>query len=103
MVSIHMLYFVLQKPGFLQSKTKTKKQNKKTKKNGNKKKLICFFAQKKKGIYVVDFGQNVAGWTEIRIPGNQNRGENVTLIHSEEIDENGYVVQMYSNSPMVIL
>ena len=53
------------------------------------------------GVFVFDMGQNVAGLTRIKIAGNDMRGQNVTLIHSEEIDVNGNIVQMYGNSPMI--
>ncbi len=52
-------------------------------------------------IYVFDFGQNVAGYCTLKLPGNNLRGYNITLIHSEEINQSGYVVQLYSDSPMI--
>eukprot|EP01084_Bolivina_argentea_P121422 215163_1 len=53
------------------------------------------------GIYVFDFGQNIAGICEVKIPGNSLRGYNITLIHSEEINSTGYVVSLYEKSPMI--
>ena len=53
------------------------------------------------GIFVFDMGQNIAGISRITIPGNNMRGKNVTIIHSEEVDKNGFVVNMYKNSPMI--
>ena len=54
------------------------------------------------GVFVFDFGQNVAGVTRIKIPGNDKRGMNITLIHSEELDPNGNIVEMYApRSPMI--
>eukprot|EP01084_Bolivina_argentea_P304110 525143_1 len=53
------------------------------------------------GIYVFDMGQNIAGISRIKIPGNNMRGKNVTLIHSEQLYENGSIQQLYGNSPMI--
>ena len=40
------------------------------------------------GSWVYDFGQNLAGFTRLRISGASG-GERVTLIHGETLDENG--------------
>ena len=54
------------------------------------------------GIFVFDMGQNIAGVSRITIPGNSERGKNVTIIHSEELQMNGFVnANMYQNSPMI--
>eukprot|EP01084_Bolivina_argentea_P086641 156595_1 len=54
------------------------------------------------GIYVIDFGQNVAGFCRVAIPGNNKRGKNVTIIHSEELQRNGLINQMWpEKSPMM--
>jgi len=43
--------------------------------------------KKAKNRYIVDFGQNMAGWVQIRAKGK--RGKKVTLKFAEVIDENG--------------
>ncbi len=53
------------------------------------------------GVFVFDMGQNVAGVSRIIIPGNSMRGQNVTLTHSEQIDQNGNIVKLYAKSPMI--
>eukprot|EP01052_Picozoa_sp_SAG31_P012953 SAG31_NODE_767_length_12232_cov_6.917827_15_plen_571_part_01 len=36
------------------------------------------------GVFVVDFGENMAGWTAIRIPGDATQsGDNITMIYGE--------------------
>ncbi|MBR2808383.1 MAG: family 78 glycoside hydrolase catalytic domain [Oscillospiraceae bacterium] len=39
------------------------------------------------GDHLFDFGQNLTGWTEVRIQGNA--GQTITLRHAESLDENG--------------
>ena len=59
--------------------------------------------QPTQGIYVVDFGQNVAGRTRITIPGNYLRGHNVTIKHSEELTPNGTINDMWPDkAPMMV-
>ncbi len=41
------------------------------------------------GVFVVDMGQNFAGWVRIRMPGQ--RGDSVTLHYSELIDSTGMI------------
>ncbi len=48
------------------------------------------------GSQIVDFGQNIAGWVRIRIHGQ--RGEVVTLAHSELLNENGTLNMEYLTS-----
>ena len=48
-----------------------------------------------KNVYVFDFGQNVAGMAQLRVPGNAYRGRNLTMIHSEQLNEMGTVDQIY--------
>ena len=43
------------------------------------------------GIYVVDMGQNMAGWARIRVSGE--RGQSVTLKFAETLYENGLINQ----------
>ena len=45
--------------------------------------------QVKEDIYVVDFGQNMAGVTRIRLPENLKKGQRISITHSEFIDEDG--------------
>jgi len=40
------------------------------------------------GVYVFDFGQNMAGWVRIRVSGP--RGTRVQLRYAELIDEKGF-------------
>lgn len=42
-----------------------------------------------KGVYIFDFGVNIAGYAEIRIPEGIQAGEKITLKFSEEIKEDG--------------
>ncbi len=44
------------------------------------------------GVYVIDIGQNVAGWLRIKVKGE--RGASVTLKFGELLDANGYVNQL---------
>jgi alpha-L-rhamnosidase len=46
-------------------------------------------AEPRPGVYVVDFGQNFAGWVRIRMQGQ--RGDSVRLHHSELIDSAGMI------------
>lgn len=39
------------------------------------------------GEYLIDFGQNLTGWVEVRITGKP--GQKLTLRHAESLDENG--------------
>ncbi len=43
----------------------------------------------KPGVYVVDFGQNMVGWVQLRMEGKA--GQNVTLHHAEMLNEDGTV------------
>eukprot|EP01116_Phalansterium_solitarium_P007853 TRINITY_DN2084_c1_g1_i2.p1 TRINITY_DN2084_c1_g1~~TRINITY_DN2084_c1_g1_i2.p1 ORF type:complete len:1037 (-),score=234.67 TRINITY_DN2084_c1_g1_i2:145-3255(-) len=45
------------------------------------------------GIWVFDFGQNMAGWT--RFKGTSSRGANVTVRHDEMLNPDGTVKNMY--------
>jgi alpha-L-rhamnosidase len=49
--------------------------------------VICI----KPGVYVADFGQNIAGWTRIEMDGSGKRGIKVTLRHAELLNENGTI------------
>ena len=40
------------------------------------------------GETVLDFGQNIAGWVEIKLRGGE-RGQQVTLVHGETLDKSG--------------
>lgn len=55
------------------------------------------------GIFVFDFGQNLAGLSRLRISsfGPRVSGTNVTMQHSEMLDERGFVQNLYWNSPMI--
>ena len=35
------------------------------------------------GVFVVDFGHNMAGWATLQIPSNLQRGQNVTVVYGE--------------------
>ena len=60
-------------------------------------------SQPMQGIFVVDFGQNVAGFTTITIPGNYLRGHNVTIMHSEELQPDGFINNMWpEKAPMMV-
>ena len=41
------------------------------------------------GVFLVDFGENMAGWITLTIPGNFQRGDNVTIVHGELLTTNG--------------
>lgn len=46
-------------------------------------------------VYVFDFGQNVAGMAQLRVPGNAYHGRNLTMIHSEQVNKMCTVDQIY--------
>jgi alpha-L-rhamnosidase len=51
------------------------------------------------GIFVLDFGQNMAGWCRLKVEGP--RGVKITLTHSEMISEDGMTIDMYGpGNPM---
>lgn len=52
------------------------------------------------GVFVTDFGQNLAGWAEITVKGE--RGAVVTLKFGELIDKNGYVNRLNLRSAACI-
>lgn len=41
------------------------------------------------GIYIFDFGVNMAGFCEITIPDGMEKGAKITLVHSEEVGKDG--------------
>ena len=45
----------------------------------------------KPGVFVVDFGQNVAGVVSLFLPKNMKAGRIITLVHTEELNEDGTV------------
>ena len=45
----------------------------------------------KPGTFVVDFGQNIAGVVWLILPRNLQVGETITMIHTEELNEDGTV------------
>ena len=45
----------------------------------------------KPGVFVVDFGQNVAGVVSLFLPENMKAGHTVTMVHTEELNEDGTV------------
>ena len=45
----------------------------------------------KPGVFVVDFGQNVAGVVSLFLPENMKAGHTITLVHTEELNEDGTV------------
>lgn len=47
--------------------------------------------QQRPGVYLVDFGQNFAGWCRLRVKGNA--GERVTLRFAEEVSPTGEIDQ----------
>jgi alpha-L-rhamnosidase len=52
------------------------------------------------GVFVFDFGQNMAGWTQIRAIGPS--GTTITLQHSEMVDvDTGELMFLYQHAPMV--
>ena len=46
-------------------------------------------SQVKDGVYVVDFGQNIAGVCRIRIPRTMKAGQTITISHMEFLDDDG--------------
>jgi alpha-L-rhamnosidase len=51
------------------------------------------------GVFVFDFGQNMAGFCTLHLDQPGQRGTNITLLHAEMMFENGFVQHRYSNSP----
>ncbi|MCL1793308.1 MAG: glycoside hydrolase family 78 protein [Oscillospiraceae bacterium] len=47
----------------------------------------------KQGIYVADFGQNIAGVAKLRLPGNLKKGQKITIKFAEVKNEDGTVNQ----------
>lgn len=45
----------------------------------------------KPGVFVVDFGQNVAGVVSLFLPENMKAGHTITMVHTEELNEDGTV------------
>ncbi len=45
----------------------------------------------KPGVFVVDFGQNIAGVVSLELPENMKAGHTVTMVHTEELNEDGTV------------
>ena len=43
----------------------------------------------REGVYIFDFGENIAGYAEIRIPEGLKKEEQISLQFSEELDNNG--------------
>lgn len=43
----------------------------------------------REGMYVADFGQNLAGVVRLRLPRNMKAGQRITLRHAEFLDEDG--------------
>lgn len=41
------------------------------------------------GVYVIDFGQNIAGYCHIKLPAFMESGQEIVIRHAEELDENG--------------
>ena len=41
------------------------------------------------GVYIFDFGENITGYPEIRIPDGMTAGDKISMIFAEEINENG--------------
>lgn len=41
------------------------------------------------GVFVVDFGQNIAGYCHIKLPAFMEAGQELVLKHAEELDEDG--------------
>ena len=52
-----------------------------------------------KGETVIDFGQNIAGYISMKVDGN--RGDKVTLTHSEVLDKNGNFTTFYATLPVL--
>jgi len=55
--------------------------------------------QPQPGVYVFDFGQNMAGFCTLRVSGP--RGTKIQLKHSEMLYENGNIIDMYNNAPQL--
>ena len=45
----------------------------------------------KPGVFVVDFGQNIAGVVSLELPENMKAGHTITMVHTEELNEDGTV------------
>ena len=45
----------------------------------------------KPGVFVVDFGQNLAGVVSLNLPENMKAGHTITMVHTEELNEDGTV------------
>ena len=45
----------------------------------------------KPGVFVVDFGQNISGVVSLELPENMKAGHTVTMVHTEELNEDGTV------------
>ncbi|MBE6586189.1 MAG: hypothetical protein E7645_06660, partial [Ruminococcaceae bacterium] len=43
----------------------------------------------KPGVFVVDFGQNIAGVVSLELPENMKVGQTITMVHTEELNEDG--------------
>ena len=43
------------------------------------------------GTFVVDFGQNIAGVVSLELPENMKAGQTITMVHTEELNEDGTV------------
>ena len=41
------------------------------------------------GVFVIDFGQNIAGYCSIKLPNYMEEGQEIVLKHSEMLDEDG--------------
>ncbi len=40
-------------------------------------------------VFIADFGQNIAGYVSVKLPGHMEEGDTVTVIHAEVLDEDG--------------
>ena len=54
------------------------------------------------GVFIVDFGENMAGWTTITIGPNNRRGENITVVHAELLTASGRCWSCVAPMPMNI-
>ncbi len=45
----------------------------------------------KPGVFVVDFGQNIAGVVSLDLPEDMKEGHTITMVHTEELNEDGTV------------
>jgi len=52
------------------------------------------------GVFVADFGQNMAGIVTLQVPSDAEPGTVITLSHSEILYPNGSVHDVYRNAPM---